>query len=177
MYMLSVFAHYIKMHSANTSYFGDILNLEAWWVAFIWKNDCNPMVMQSASFEAIHTRSLCPLLRVWENMSYRVPDIQRSPPVAVHLFDLFSRNVVAPNHLITGLITNLLVASFSQLRRFTVAKRLELVLRFEITEVVMEGQKYVYNCLTSKLHSIAMSTKYCILTCSSTAWRLCGCKR
>lgn len=94
--VLSIFAHSTKIHSANTSYPRGILKNEALRVAVIINNGRNLMGTQAGSFDAIHTLYLSPLLRLWEKRSFSVRDIQRSFAIPVDLFELYSRNLVAP---------------------------------------------------------------------------------
>lgn len=174
---LSQYAHSSEIHSANTSFSRGLAKTRDLRTGSIGKDDSNLLGMNVGTFMDVHTPGLWPLLRLSEVLSTTsVSEVTNGNPLRVELFDAYSRNVVAPDHLLTGLITNLVECCFDEVTSGSVRKRLEVTLLIGVRKVGVEGQRSLYNRKLKKLHSMSMSTKYSILLVLPYSLRVNGCK-
>ena len=123
--------------------------------------DSNLLGMNNGDASFIQCTGLWPLLKlaVLINRSYVATD----RPILSNLFDPYTRNIIAPDHLLTGLATNLLDCCMFELKPMKCTKEFELRLRLGLRTVGVEGERCIYSAKTNKLVSISMSTKYALL--------------
>lgn len=75
-------------------------------------------------------------------------------------FDPYSRNIVAPDHCICGLIGCVLTAVFAQTENKSNRSIINLALCAALRQVGVTGQATLYNFQTEKVNSASMSTLY-----------------
>ena len=173
----SRFAHSISIHSASSSFCRGNLRTEAMRRSRIGESDCNLLGMKDGDYSLVHTPGLWPFIRLSDslsNCSSSTHDVTPGNPIPFSSFDGYSRNVIAPDHLLTGISTNLIECVFSELHDVARAKKLDLTVRIGLREVGLEGQRSLYNSKTKKLHSMSMSAKYCVLLILPSALRITG---
>ena len=161
----SRYAHSVSVHSGTTSFSRGFLKTKALRKSEIDKADCDLLGMNEGSYQSLETPGLWPLIKLSERMSSAASRdaTARGCPVPYSMFDAYSRTVVAPDHLITGLATNLIECCFDQVRSVHDVKRLDLYLRSGMRDVGFEGQLSLFNVKTKRLYSMSMSAKYCLL--------------
>ncbi|MEM1283340.1 MAG: hypothetical protein AAGG81_07285 [Chlamydiota bacterium] len=115
--LFSLYAHSSHIHSANTSFSRGWEKTRALRLSNINELDANILGMNNGGFGEVDKAGLWPLLKLGEAL-LSVDDNEtcsQESPIPYTLFDAYSRNVIAPDHLITGLITNLIECTFDEL--------------------------------------------------------------
>ena len=164
---VSAYAYTSDVHSATAAFSRGFLKTSAVRNAHIGDMDCNYMGMNPGNGDSIQSPGLWPLLRLSAAISgstSRSTLEQEKHPLQGYTFDAYCSSIVAPDHLITGLITNLLDACFDDIRTPEDLRRLDLALRDALNIVGVVGQRCLLNFSTRRLYSMKMSTKYALLT-------------
>ena len=163
----SIYGYSTTIHSATTSFSRGRMKTLSLRRAGIDDADCTLLGMNTGNVEDIDVPGRWPLLRLSDQICSVLPSnvalSERGSPVLQPCFDAYTRNFVAPDHLITGLITNLMEACLHQLEGTGIAKRFELTLRLALHEVGVEGNRALFNTKKCHVHSITMSTKFGLL--------------
>lgn len=67
-------------------------------------------------------------------------------PTTFNFFDPYTGNVIALDHILTGLCINLLDSRFFELKQFKFVQQLERSLRLSLRNVGLEGELCAYSC-------------------------------
>ena len=79
--------------------------------------------------------------------------------------DGYSLNLIAPDHLLTGLFKGVLTITFIQLPSDEARDKLQICLRSSLSEYEFQSQSALYNNKKRKLMTgLTMSSLYCLLT-------------
>lgn len=111
----------------------------------------------------VHERGKCPLLKFAQNYNERVRTVSGSSHLRHDSLDGYDLNIIAPDHLVTGLFKGILTLCFIQMETDDLRSRLTSLLRehlllygFQTQSVLFKNRKLV--------PGLSMSTLYCILS-------------
>lgn len=126
------------------------------------KND----TIRSASFPLLELQKA--LYRFHGQISTNTADER----VVSCLFDEYSSTVVAPDHLITVLASNILNFCFRPVPSYHLRATYELLLCSNLRKNGLISQRQVYNREKKALHSTTFSASYCRLAVASRTLRI-----
>ncbi|PXF42873.1 hypothetical protein BWQ96_07381 [Gracilariopsis chorda] len=110
--------------------------------------------------------SSAPLVAFQRELERKRDEISNSMgglPVVSGLFDSYRSNVLAPDHLLTGLAKNVLEACFAALGSRDARLKADVSLCSALRDNGLIRQTSVYNVKEKKLHSMTLSGTYCLL--------------
>lgn len=113
----------------------------------------------------IRTSTSFPLLKLACVHNDTLRSNTHSSPVELYVKDGYDLNLIAPDHLLTGLFKGILLIIFIQLPSDDAREKLQQYLRELLTEHGFQGHSVLYKRAKKKLvPGLSMSTLYCILT-------------
>lgn len=93
-----------------------------------------------------------------------------SHPHALCKLDGYSLNLIAPDHLLSGLFKGILFITFQQLADDNARDRLQISLKATLSEYGYQSQKVLYNLKKKKIvPGLSMSMLYCVLVVFPTS--------
>lgn len=123
--------------------------------------DCHLMGMNVDIYDKVQQPVLWPLLCLSQSLSKC--NSTQGKPIHLNKFDAYNRNLIAPDHLFTGLVMNFMECCFNLILSAMESPRPELSLIEGLRVAVIQGQRALY-CTSSKtMHSLSLSTKYGML--------------
>ena len=109
--------------------------------------------------------SSCPLLRFASVHNEALRTSHRAQHLRVFPKDGYALNLVAPDHLLTGLFKGVLTIAFMQLPDDEARDKLQICLRSSLSEYGFQSQSALYKTKNRKLvPGLSMSSLYCLLT-------------
>lgn len=111
----------------------------------------------------INKPGVCPLLKFASEFNKHRRSDDRPPKLETHDKDGYALNIIAPDHLITGLLKGVLSATFLQLENKKQRMELQILLKCVLSDYGFQTRNNFFK--KSKLVTgLSMSTCYCILT-------------
>lgn len=129
------------------------------------KNQATILGMSDLQKEDVFRTSACPLLKFASSYNEASKRNDHPPGFTALSKDGYTLNLIAPDHLITGLFKGLLTITFIQLPDNTARDKLQICLRSSLSEFGFQSQFVLFNNKKKKLvPGLSMSILYCILT-------------
>lgn len=129
----------------------------------IYHNKC--LGMKEIEADQYLTSHTCPLLKLASTYNKSLEDYDDVLPIAAVKKDGYELNLVAPDHLISGLFKGVLTIIFVQLQSDSAREQVQICLKSVLNEFGFQSQSLLYNTKKKKLvPGLSMSTLYCILT-------------
>ena len=163
----SKFAFSSKYHCFNSARVKGMLRSMALRFNNISDDDCTWLGMSSGTLESVNEAGKWPLLKLSKEIHRarkRIKLNNNKDPVVSCAFDSIHSNIVAPDHLFTGIVKCLLTCCLNILPTIEERGRLQFLICSSLRIVGMKGQASIFNLKTRKLNSLSMSTLYCIIT-------------
>ena len=161
----SKYASTTSVHSRNSSYRRTQSRTESVRAAGITKMDCKCIGMSFSSSDNYLQSSACPLLNLAARCNSHLQTSSDVPDFSSFKMDGYQLNIVAPDHLISGLFKGVLTIVFIQLTKEDIRDNLQILLRSALSTFGFQSQSVLFKSKTRKLvPGLSMSTIYCILT-------------
>ena len=161
---MSVYAYTTSITSCNTAYRRTLAKTESLRELGLSKSDhkcIGTSILEDDDFTKSHA---CPLLKFAVLYNKALEQYDGSLPFGLFRKDGYTLNLVAPDHLITGLIKGVLTIIFMQLSEDKDRDRLQICLRSSLSLYGFQTQSVFYKTKKKKLvPGLTMSTLYCIL--------------
>ena len=135
--------------------------------------------MLNGNLSSIEQTANWPLLKLSQNImlnNHLVPQNMINKPVVSPHFDCYMNNIIAPDHLITGLTKSLIDCCFDCLEAHPDKLKLESAVCIGLRSIGFHGDKNIYNYNSKSINSMSMSTIYCILLLLPSIITSCGFK-
>ncbi|PXF41580.1 hypothetical protein BWQ96_08694 [Gracilariopsis chorda] len=123
----------------------------------------NRLDMRSNESFADSSAPLVAFQRELDRKRDEIPNSIGGLPVVSGLFDSYRSNVIAPDHLLTGVTKNVLDACFAALGSRDARLKADVSLCSALRDNGLIRQTSVYNVKEKKLHSMTLSGTYCLL--------------
>ena len=133
--------------------------------------DCNLLGMFGN--ERVDSKT-CPLLVLQcelEKVRSYIRKADHGGPVVTGLFDPYRSNLVAPDHLLSGLAIDVMGLAFDILPSTEWKQRMDQMICSALAENGLVRQKSVYNVSKGNLHSMSLSATFCTLLCCVPVYR------
>ena len=134
-------------------------------------NDCNLLGMYST---ARVSNESCPLLKLHSELQKVRSDIQKANhggPVVSGLFDPYRSNVIAPDHLLSGLAKDIMQTAFAVLPGKEWKQRMDYMVCSALSENGLIRQRSTYHVSKGTLHGMSLSSTFCMLLCCVPVYR------
>ena len=134
---------------------------EAIWSTGMNKESAKLLGMSNGDFEVLQSTGMCPLLKFCAIHNQRLKNSERAINKQCNSLDGYNLNVIAPDHLITGLMKGVLLCTFIQLENDDARLKVQFQLRMCLLGLDFQGQAMFYK--NKKLVSgLTMSTIYAL---------------
>jgi len=131
--------------------------------------------MKSVQSEHVNTFSSFPILKLSAVHNEAVRRCADKPPFQMFPMDGYTLNLVAPDHLITGLCKGVLTITFMQLESDAERGKLEMCLLLSLSEFGFQSQSTLYQNKKKKLvPGLTISSLYCVLMVLPTTLQALG---
>lgn len=164
---MSRFAYSTSIHSSHSSYRRSQRRTEDIRATGFSSHDQKNLGMSSIDAEQFLSSGSCPLLHFASSYNGKLKAINASDGPAVNRYEMdgYDLNLIAPDHLITGLFKGVLTIIFLQLNSASDRDRVQICLRASLCEHGFQSQTLFYTEKKKKLvPGLSMSCLYCILT-------------
>ena len=165
----STYAYSTSIHSCHTSYRRTQQRTESIRAAGLSADDGKHLGMSDLDYTHFLDSGSCPLLNFASKHNEKLRNISTNGDsnLSVQMYekDGYDMNLIAPDHLITGLFKGVLLIVFMQLKSKHDRDRVQLYLRASLSEHGFQSQSLLYKENKKKLvPGLSMSILYCILT-------------
>ena len=161
------YAYSSDYHSSNSSFTRGMYRLLALRPKMSDEDGFRWMGMKDGTAEDVNKPGKWPLLKLSTEIHKQrsdVPLTNLNMPVVSKHFDAYHNNIIAPDHLFTGLIKGLLACAFKMLSSEENRTAFDRLICDAIKDIGLEGERSFYNHKKKKLNSVSMSTLYCVLS-------------
>ncbi len=162
---VSTFAYITSITSCNTAYRRSQSRTESIREAGLSDYQHKFLGMSVIDQKDFRNCDACPLLKFASVHNEALSNHVCALPFETFDKDGYTLNLVAPDHLITGLFKGVLLIIFMQLPDDDARDRLQICLKSSLAEFGFQSQSVLYKCKKKKLvPGLSMSILYCILT-------------
>lgn len=159
----SKFAYTTSITSRNSSYRRTQQRTESIRSAGLTKEQAKCLGMSLGDESLLQWDGMCPLLKFCSALNARLSISPAPTNTHCHALDGYSLNIIAPDHLITGLMKGVLLCSFIQLDDDFCRLRVQLLLRECLLDFGFQSQSLFYN-KKKLVPGLSMSMIYGIFT-------------
>lgn len=160
------YAYSLIIHSQHTSFRRSLRKTMAMRSAKVSEDDCNFLGMCNGTDTDVNDDGRWPLLKLaceLDKCKLNVPLTDDNKPVVNVEFDPYSRNVIAPDHLLAGIGKFLLESIFVNLPTMELRSKLDVLLCHSLRRMGQGSHTYIYKEDTKSLNSMSMSNIYAVL--------------
>ena len=162
---MTVYAYTTSVTSRHTSYRRTQERTESLRALRISSRSLKILGMKSLASDELLESNACPLFKLASRYNLALESHSDIPPFSATKRDGYMMNLIAPDHLITGLFKGLLTITFIQLDNDDAREKLDVYLKVLLSEFGFQSQSTIFKRKKKKLvPGLSMSILYCLLT-------------